>query len=183
MTFHPRTDWTKTPAADAHRVDPDALRGVAIHWNGPAVPKSALKDPRSYLEGVRRFHTGVREWSDIAYNFAVDQNGDVWELRGRGHKSGANGDEHVNTTHLAILCVIGEGQIPSPAMVAGVGRAVARVRAKYPQARQVVGHCDLRVAGTACPGKRLYNHVESGAFRPKPPCEHCPTHCPPKEKP
>ena len=177
MTFHPRSDWTSVPAADANPVIVSKLKGVAIHWNGPAVPASALKDPRSFLEGVRRFHVSTRGWSDIAYNLAVDQNGDVWELRGLKHQSAANGDEPTNDAYLAIFCIVGEGQVPSDAMIAGVRKAVRRFRRRYPLARKIVGHKDIRPAGTECPGARLQTQLLAGNFVPRR-CRHCKLHCP-----
>jgi N-acetylmuramoyl-L-alanine amidase-like protein len=187
MSFHKRAEWTKTPPANANKVVRSLLKGVAIHWNGPAVPNSALTDPRSYLEGVRRFHTNTNGWSDIAYNLAVDQNGDIWQLRGLGYQSGANGDTKVNDQYLAILCVLGQGQKPSPEMVDGVARAVRRFRVRYPGKKAIVGHRDIRAGGTDCPGDKLYRHLKAGDFKPKiappkppaPVCNHlCPAHCP-----
>lgn len=181
MTFHPRSDWTSHPAVDSNPASVREVKGVAIHWNGPAVPKSALTDPRNFLEGVRRFHVGTRKWSDIAYNLAVDQNGDVWQLRGLGFQSAANGTAELNDEYLAIFCIIGEGQVPSAAMVAGVRKAVRRFRRRYPLARAIVGHGDIRPGGTECPGPQLRAHLAAGELVPRR-CRHCKIHCP-KETP
>lgn len=167
MTVHPRSDWTRVPAADAHPIVPGSIEGAALHWNGPAVPKSALKDPRSFLEGVRRYHTGVKRWSDIAYNVAVDQLGDEWELRGLDHYSGANGTTYLNHRYLAVFFIIGEGQEPSPEMIAGGARAIARILKKYPRAGRLVGHGQIRPGGTDCPGPFINEALRSGAFSPK----------------
>lgn len=40
--FRPRSAWTSVPAANAHKVMRRFLRGVAIHWVGPAVPEKVL---------------------------------------------------------------------------------------------------------------------------------------------
>jgi hypothetical protein len=164
MTLHPRRDWTSTPAADAHPFEPTAVRGTAVHWNGPPVPESALTDPRSYLEGVRRFHVGTNGWSDIAYNFAVDQRGDIWTLRGMRHMSGANGDSTVNAQWVAVLAIIGVGQKPSPSMLEGIKTVAGMVRDEYPRGDRVTTHQAIRPTSTACPGPDLIPWVTATNF-------------------
>jgi hypothetical protein len=167
VTLHPRSDWTTVKAANAHPLNPDVVRGTAVHWNGPAVPASALTDPRAYLEGVRRFHVNGNGWSDIAYNLAVDQTGDLWVLRGLGHMSAANGDTEQNTKWLAVLCIIGQGQTPSARMLAGLAAAVELVRDRYPNARGITTHAAIRPEPTACPGPDLKAAVASGLTTPE----------------
>lgn len=166
MTVHPRADWTKVPATDAHPLASDYVRGTAIHWNGPPVPVSALTDPRAYLEGVRRYHRS-KSWSDIAYNLAVDQNGDVWVLRGLRHMSAANGDNEVNARYVAVLAIIGQGQKPTLKMLAGLRDVVTMVRAEYPRAMFVKTHNQVRPAATACPGPDLTRAVDAGDLEPR----------------
>jgi len=166
VILHKRSDWTSAEAASPHRFDPGQVRGVAVHWNGPAVPQSAFTDPRAYLEGVRRYHTATKGWSDIAYNYGVDQRGHVWELRGMRLQSAANGDQAVNAAWVAVLGIIGEGQRPSEAMLNGIAQTVAKVRGTYPQASKVKGHRDVRPGSTACPGPYLYRAVNDGRLQP-----------------
>ncbi len=178
MTYHRRSDWTPRPAANAHPFDPDDVLGNSIHWNGPPVSAAALADPRVFLRGVLRFHTVVKKWSDIAYNLAVDQQGQVWELRGLGHRSGANGDETTNRKYVAVFCVIGEGQQPSNLMLAGVRKAVALTRKKYPNATRIVGHQQIRPEATACPGPDLMRAIRGHDLEP---VVDAPPYKPPKE--
>jgi hypothetical protein len=168
MTLHPRRDWTSTPATDAHPLDPAAVKGLAVHWNGPPVPEAALTDPRTYLEGVRRFHVTDRGWSDIAYNFAVDQRGDLWVLRGMHHMSAANGDTEVNAQWVAVLAIIGVGQKPSPSLLEGVKQMAAMVRREYPRGGRVTTHQAIRPADTACPGPDLIPWVTATNFTDEP---------------
>jgi len=169
--MHPRSDWTSTPAANAHPFDPSKVEGVAVHWNGPAVPQSALTDPRSYLEGVRRYHVNTPGWSDIAYNLAADQTGDAWDLRGLAHMSGANGDTDANTRFVAVLAILGQGQEPTEAMLDGIRFAVGMTREKYPHAQAVKTHNQVRPAATACPGPHLTRAVNAGVLQPRQPKE------------
>jgi hypothetical protein len=168
MTLHPRRDWTSTPPADANPFEPSAVKGLAVHWNGPAVPESALTDPRAYLEGVRRFHVNTNGWSDIAYNFGVDQRGDIWVLRGMTHMSAANGDSTVNAQWVAVLAIIGTGQKPSPSMLAGIKTVASMVRREYPRGTRVTTHQAIRPASTACPGPDLIPWVTATNFIDEP---------------
>lgn len=166
--FQPRKKWTMAGKANSTRFTRRRIKGVAIHWNGPPVPRSALKDPRHYLEGVRRFHVHTRRWSDIAYNLAVDSQGRIWDLRGLSRRSAANGSVLVNEEYIAILAILGEGQKPTPEMLVGIRKAVRRVRRRYPwRARKVVTHSDIRPLGTECPGPQLTRHVRAGTFQPR----------------
>jgi hypothetical protein len=169
--FQARRKWTAEPKANAHKVLRRFLKGTAIHYVGPKVPPKVLAGDKeavaTYLEGIRRYHTGVKRWSDTAYNLAVDSKGRIWDLRGIKHLSGANGDEDVNLRYLAVVALIGEHQKPSPEMVKGLRKACRRIRRRYPfRAKEVVCHSDIRPGGTACPGWRLRRHVRAGDIDP-----------------
>lgn len=115
---------------------------------------------------MRRYHVKNNGWSDIAYNLAVDNAGRIWDLRGLGHLSAANGDEDVNMKYLAIVALIGEGQKPTPEMLIGIRKAVRMCRIRYPRrCKEIVGHRDIRPEPTTCPGRRLYAEIGAGTFR------------------
>lgn len=44
------------------------------------------------LRGIHRFHTGPKEWPDVAYNFVVDRFGRVWEARAGSLDGAVAGD-------------------------------------------------------------------------------------------
>ena len=164
MTLHPRSDWTSVPAANAHPFEPSQVKGLCVHWNGPPVPRSAFTDPRAYLRALRRFHVNTNGWSDIAYNFAVDQTGDVWVLRGMRHRSSANGNLRVNARWVAVLAIIGQGQHPSSHMLGGIRRVAAMTRRAYPRGKAVTTHRAIRPEPTACPGPDLTRWVNATDF-------------------
>lgn len=161
----PRSAWGARPSEPHRGFDSSALLGIAVHYNGPPVSKTAFTAPQSYLRGTQAYHMDDRGWSDIAYNLAVDQTGTLWTLRGLLTESGANGDNDVNHKFGAILGILGGDQEPSAEMIAGIRFGVSVWRKKYPQALKVVGHMDIRVGGTDCPGN-LYPYVKRGAFIP-----------------
>src|SRR5207253_1145951 len=120
VMLHQRSEWTSTPAAGSPWQA--APRGVCIHWNGPPVAKA----PALTLAADRRYHVDTKGWADIAYNLAVDQLGDVWIARGLDYRSSANGTSELNHQYVAVLALIGQGQEPTPAMLAGL-RAARRL--------------------------------------------------------
>src|SRR3954470_17111556 len=104
-----RSDWTSHPRpAQGQLLVPGDVDGLAVHWNGPPVSAGAARGFRDavaeLLEGGRRLHTATRGWSDIAYNFAVDNAGRRWPLRGWDRRSAANGDIGPNQRYGAVLC-------------------------------------------------------------------------------
>ena len=163
MAYRPRSAWTSVPPRYVTPLTPAEVQGVAIHWNGPAVPNVSTA---AYLRGIMNYHR-AKGWADVAYNFAVDQKGDLWELRGVRARSGANGSTSANRTHVAILACIGEGQRPTAAMLQGIRDAVALVRATYPNARAIRTHNQVRPEPTACPGPDLSHAVNTGALEPR----------------
>ncbi len=60
----------------------------------------APADVPGILRSIQAFHIDGRGWNDIAYNFAVDKFGGIWEARGGGitnaviggHAMGANSE-------------------------------------------------------------------------------------------
>ncbi len=182
----PRTEWaSRGPVAPLTPLVARAVEGIAIHWPGTTGP---IGDPgrnriAARLEGYRAYHTGQppvgRGWSDIAYNVAVDQAGRVWNLRGIGVRSAANGDQVVNATWVALLALVGPGEKPTGAMQ----EAIVAVRhdlvlSAFPGARAVRGHRDVRRDPTDCPGDDLEALIRAGRFvtprpipAPKPPPE------------
>jgi hypothetical protein len=146
------------------------VEGVAIHYTGSSKPlgstaTSALTARR--LEDERRFHTGAppqgRGWTDIAYQVAMDVEGRVFDCRGIGYRSAANGNATVNHEYGAVTWLLGVGDRPTAALV----NAFREWRheywlPRYPRATKVVGHRDLYA--TACPGDATYALIRSGAL-------------------
>jgi hypothetical protein len=167
VALHPRSDWTTVAPANSNPITDSEIEGSDVHWNGPAVPLSALTDPRSYLEAVRRFHVNTNGWSDIAYNFAVDQLGDIWVLRGMEYKSAANGNADLNARYIAILGIIGDGQAPTPAMLAGIQEVIRMQRKRYPAGKAINGHGQIDPTSVPCPGPDLLAAIKAGTLDPE----------------
>lgn len=172
MKFYTRKDWGAVPAkAGPGGLVAGTVRGLALHWPGMATPRHTPAQVAQSLRAWQRFHMVTKGWSDIAYQEAVDQAGNVWVLRGLGRQSGANGDQTVNRQYGALLLVLAPGEAPSPAMVATVRARVTEFRRRFPGADAVVGHADIRHDPTQCPGPLTRAALAAGKFTP------------PKEKP
>lgn len=169
MAYHSRSAWTSTGKGGVVLAGSGrTMTHIYIHYpgQGAAIGRASTASTRNRLEGYRRQHKNINGWADIAYNLAVDQNGDVWELRGIDRQSGANGGTTSNRHGQAILVLVGNGEAPTAECVAGIKDAVARIRAVHPSARTIRGHQQSPDASTACPGVHLMRLVRSGGLEP-----------------
>lgn len=165
MTRYTRKEWgAARPNGNAGAMDPGRVEGLALHWPGMATPRRGFDQVARALRAWQRYHMGAQGWSDIAYQEAVDQDGNVYVLRGFDTRSGANGNVDLNDRFGALLLILGPGEEPTAAMVQAVRRRREAFRDKYPGGRRIVGHGTIRPGGTACPGPAVNRLIGAGAF-------------------
>lgn len=161
-TFLTRAQWGARPAVgtgNALNATPD---GAVIHWEGPKMGSRPHSECGAIVRGIQAFHMGPqRGWADIAYNLLVCEHGVIFEGRGRGKGSAANGTTDSNRRFYAICALVGQGDPQPPALVQGIKDAVALTRS-WGTKSAVLGHRDTNQ--TACPGDALYGMVRSGVF-------------------
>ena len=162
---HPRSDWT-SKATRSHRFTTRVL-GAYLHW--PGTPENSLHGESTAqiaarLRGYRDFHVNNRGYKDVAYGAAVDWRGQTWELRGLDRESGANGGTVSNNHGAAILMLLGAREVPTQAMIDGVLRLLAQLKATYPTASWVRGHQQSPEAGGQCPGPAVMGLLRAGRF-------------------
>ena len=169
MAYYSRSAWTSagkggTRLAGSGRT----MTTIFVHYPGQrsAIGRASIASTKNRLEGYRRQHKNVNGWADIAYNVAVDQSGNVWELRGIDRQSGANGGTASNRSGQAILVLVGNSEKPTAECIAGIKDAVRRIRKVHPKASRIRGHQQSPDASTACPGAKLMGLVRSGALEP-----------------
>lgn len=147
-------------------LDPRAVDGIALHWPGMKHPLTTVKAVTNALRSWQRLHMEDRGWSDIAYQVAIDQQGNRYRLRGLKYRSAANGNTSLNLTYGAALLVLAPGEAPSHAMVTATRLVVARHRALFPLSHKIVGHGQIRPGGTDCPGDLAQKLIDHRAFEP-----------------
>jgi hypothetical protein len=159
-----RKEWGAQPAESKTAWDPDDLVGVCVHHF--AVPRSATTRTGSaaLMRSVQRSHQ-AGEFSDIAYNFCFDKFGQVFEGRGFGFQTGANGNGAVNRTHAAI-CYMGNSDLDGFPDVAQKAAAwLLKQWFSKGTGMDVVPHSHLSPDGTACPGAKARTWVTTGAWK------------------
>lgn len=148
------------------RMNPDDVQGIALHWPAMSRPLSGVDNVKSALRSWQAFHMNTNGWSDIAYQEAIDQDGNVYELRGLSIQPGANGNTDVNEDFGALLLVVAPGEKLSEALIDAVRRRVSRHRELFPDSHLIVGHNQIRPEPTLCPGPIVSDHIAAATFEP-----------------
>jgi hypothetical protein len=168
MTHYSRSDWgARASNGGPGQLDRGQVEGIALHWPAMSSPLRGFEAVARALRGWQNFHMDDKGWSDIAYQVAVDQDGNRYELRGLQDQSAANGDTDVNERFGAALLILAPGEQVSDAMAAEVQRVVAAHRRLFPNSDRVVGHSDIRPEPTACPGPIALAAIRAGDFEPQ----------------
>lgn len=163
-TIHARREWTSVAPASSTRVHWPSIRIVDIHW--PGTKGRIARDKASIaraLEGWRRFHVTGRGWRDIAYNVAVDLNGDVWVLRGWDVQDGGVANRSDDVT---ILLIMGDADKMTDPMKRTVLWAMGEFERRKGGALRRTHHGALQ--STTCPGPEATAWSRAG-FPPPPP--------------
>lgn len=138
---------------------------VIIHYTAASSTPENEASVRDYIRRTQRDYAVNRGYS-IGYNWCVDRQGRIWELRGEDYKCAANGSATANDDP-AILCLVNGADPANAPMIAGVHDVIEHVERITGRALTIKGHRDVRATG--CPGDGLYAQVIDGTFRPQPP--------------
>lgn len=176
MNIVPVSDW----GGDSQRstVKIGEPYGVAIHWEGPGMGVYKPEQYAGVMRGIERFHQVNRGWRDIAYNYCISPHGQVFEGRGFGIRSAANGTAWGNEHFYCVCYLAGQGDpFTDKAKVAyrdlifylrgrGIGQEVRPHRSFKP---------------TECPGNEIVQWIAAGW--PAPGGLPVPAPPPPKDPP
>ena len=129
-------------------------RYVIVHWGGLTSERDTFEKATATLRGWQAYHLRKDPpWQDIAYNYAIDELGNMYRLRGENHGGHTSGTDPVtgkswSTVGVGIVWIGGQSDEdgPSPAARATMDR--------YTRERglPVLGHQETGKA-TACPGQ------------------------------
>ena len=155
LKIAPRSEWTGTKPKRT-TLSWDAVKYVVIHW--PGTPgKKISTNIRELLRGWYTYHAKDRGWTDIAYNYAVDQTGKIWTLRGDyrdGATSGWGGRS------VSILAVLANSETPSEDMLKSLKALAETLRGRAAKGAKIVGHKSL--VSTSCPGAKISTWISKG---------------------
>ncbi|WP_432051271.1 peptidoglycan recognition protein family protein [Streptomyces xiamenensis] len=176
MQLIARAAWG-APATSPAAALPSA-RGVAVHYLGTRYDSRPHEQCAAQVRSIRSSHLANKQegYLDIAYNLLVCEHGAVFEGRGIGRRSGANGGTTQNTSHYAVCALHGTTGQPSADLLRGLGEAIAHLQ-QHGAGREVVCHGDL--TATSCPGGPLTSWVRAG--HPLPPISTQPNTPTPEE--
>lgn len=166
MAFVSRTDWGASTGPVSPADDLPAALGVKVHWIGgdyttPADHADCSAEVRAILH--EHLTNPTEGWVDIAYNLLACQHGAVFEGRGVGKRSGANGNRQLNTDDYAVCGIVGIHEPVEDELLNGLRDAIDLLR-EHGAGPRVSGHSDGY--NTDCPGPDLYRWAHAGAPRP-----------------
>lgn len=159
MFEHGMAEWRPEPKPGGF-LAMDTVKALCVHWRGGGSTPTSYHGIVDTLRSIYYSHVNG-EFVDIAYNCAVDQNGEAWELRGIDYQSGANGDADANRAARSVLFIGGKDGAPMS------GAAMARIARLYNQlissghlapGSAIRGHRDY--ASSECPGEFAYQKLD-----------------------
>jgi hypothetical protein len=159
VNIRPREDWQDPdqpvtgPSMNLSTVDL-----LPAHYTADDVIPD---DIPQYLRNMQSYYVSDRGYS-VGYNFAIDQTGEAWELRGFDFKCAANKD--MNEITIAVLCMVDGADAMNPAMCATFTALGAEAQDIVGRDLLVVGHRDI--GSTSCPGDGIYSQVQAGLLDP-----------------
>lgn len=154
MKLITRAQWgARAPRAQP----PEDFTGATAHWEGPHMGTFPHASCPAKVRGIQAFHMDARGWSDIAYNAVVCPHGYVFEGRGQGVRSAANGTNVGNDADGAVCYLGGEGDPFTPEGAAAMADALHWLS----PGGQRHAHRDWKP--TTCPGDTIAAWVHSPA--------------------
>lgn len=155
--FVSRAEWGAR--APRNRSGLPASRGNTVHYEGPHMGSFPHASCPTKVRGIQAFHMDSRGWSDVAYSTIVCPHGTIFDGRGFGVRTAAQGTNDGNNSSHAHCFLLGDGDtVPDVAK-----RAMADVIGDYRRrgsGGQVWGHRDWH--STSCPGDPAYAWVKAG---------------------
>ncbi len=177
-----RSSWGAR-APKSSPADAEEIELAVVHHSVNSNGYSQASVP-AMLRAIQAYHMDANGWSDIAYNFAVDRFGGIWEGRAGGvDRAIIGGHAYGFNTASTGVVVLGDytSASPSSASVTSVASLLAWKLAQHQtpttgtvtyrssvathfgpagtpvRLRRIVGHRDVRQTG--CPGNALYSRL------------------------
>jgi len=160
MNIISRNSWGAKPAKKGYSKLGE-VKGLVIHWSAYpiAVGNQAEMDQ---AKAIQRLHQVDRGWNDVAYNFLVGDTGQIYEGRGFGNRSAAQGGNsrqeiNYNNKHYVAVCWLG-GSKPTDKPS---DKAIESVKWLHEQVGgELRPHSSFKQ--TSCPGDAWRQHIIEG---------------------
>jgi N-acetyl-anhydromuramyl-L-alanine amidase AmpD len=138
-----------------------SVEWLTIHHTGMVLEDNRLAPSR--LRDHQAFHQIDRGWPDLAYHFAVDREGNIYE----GRSPEFQGDTATSYDPAGHLLVVLEGNFDveetAVAQLLSLSELLAWAASHYSVGvDSIKSHRDYVPGETACPGENLYDLLESG---------------------
>lgn len=155
-----RYEWGSTgqrPTPSTHPIG--RTRGITAHWLGPGIGGFEHTLCARKVRAIERFHEANRGLAGIAYNALVCPHGSVFEGRGPGVRSAANGYGSPDDDWYAV-CYLGRaGDSFTEEGRQGFLAAFTWLASEGDAGPERNGHRDL--SPTTCPGEEIHAWVHS----------------------
>lgn len=112
------------------------------------------------VRGIQAFHMDRRRWDDIAYSFVVCPHGAIYEGRGWGVRTAANGTDFGNDHYFAACYLGGEGDPFTEEAKQAYRFLEWAFRQRYGRDPEVRPHSSFKT--TACPGPAIRTWIATG---------------------
>lgn len=163
MKLITRKEWGAASPKNRTALVKVQQRGTAVHYSGSNADElSEHSNCAKRVLSIQRFHMQSRGWSDIAYSFLACKHGFVFEGRGVGIRTAANGTNSGNDGYHAV-CFLGDDtanrdDVTDPGRRA-IKDAVLRCNA-WTSRKEVRPHSFFKPTG--CPGDELRSWIIRG---------------------
>lgn len=154
MTIVLRSQWGARPPKDRTRIS-GPVRGVARHYEGTTLGNYRHDSCAGRVRSIQNYHMDHNGWSDIAYSFLVCIHGTVFEGRGPGIRTAANGTNDANAHYYAGCIIIGPGDPLTDQAKAGWLEGRSWLQGAGGAGSETPPHSQL--FSTACPGDAFRN--------------------------
>ncbi|WP_165984360.1 LysM peptidoglycan-binding domain-containing protein [Streptomyces sp. YIM 98790] len=167
-TFVTRAQWgARAPRSRNTSITPQN-GGVTIHHvGGTRTAQSSHSNCAGQVRSIQNQHMDGNGWADIAYSHLTCVHGYVFQGRGEGYRTAANGTDAGNQNWYAVCGLTGGTSGNYDTMTAALRDAfrlaVARLRSFGGAATAINGHRNH--LATDCPGN-LYTWVQNGTLAP-----------------
>jgi hypothetical protein len=158
MKMYSRQEWGARPPKETTPLPWEKIDALVIHYS--AAFTDEFPDYVQRVKGIQNYHMDTQGWNDIAYNYLVARNGDIFT--GRGWEVMSAATLH-NNDHTQAICFLGADKAGRDDVTDNGRRSISQLifaaEALAKKKFKITGHRDW--VSTDCPGDELYAFVQT----------------------